>query len=126
MTRAELRLQRLDHVAGVHAFGHGDGCGRRCRRSRREEREAESDEPGARRGGVELRVVDERDAALFEIAARLAGNVVERRAEAGDERNGGRVGALALDGVLALLAQVEVVAGILCGSPSPSTPSRSR
>ena len=64
---------------------------------------------------VHLRVVDQRDAALFEIAARLPGNVIERRAESGHQRHRRRVRALALHGVLALLAQVEVVARIFCG-----------
>ena len=71
------------------------------------------DQAGARGLGVHLRVVDQRDAAFLEIATRLAGNVIERRAETGDQRHRRRVGALALDRVLALLAQIEVVARIL-------------
>ena len=55
----------------------------------------------------------ERDAAFLEIAAGLSCNVVERRAQARDQRDRRRVGALTLDGVLALLAQIEVVARIL-------------
>jgi len=68
-----------------------------------------------------LRIVDQSDAAFFQVATALSRDVVERRAETGDERHGRRIGAFALDGVLALLAEVEVVArilGLLHGSPS--------
>ena len=83
------------------------------RGSGRKEREAERHQAGARCCRIDLRVVDQRDAAFFEIAAGLAGDVVERRAKAGNERDRGSVGAFALDGVLALLAQVEVIARVL-------------
>ena len=108
----ELRLERLHHRAGIHAFGNGDGgcrCGRGCGR---EKRETESNKSGARGGGVDLRIVDQGYAALFKIATGLSGDVVERGAEAGDQRNSRGVSAFALDGVLALLAKVEIVAWI--------------
>src|SRR5579863_8041940 len=97
-------LERLDYGAGVHAFRNGDGGGGGGWGRGREEREAKRDETGARCFRVDLRVVDEGDAALLEVATGLASNVIERCAETGDECNGWRVGALALDGVLALLA----------------------
>src|SRR6202012_5361563 len=89
--------------------------GRGGGRGGREEREAERDQTGARSGCIHFRVVDEGDAAFFEIASGLAGDVIESRAKSGNERDGRRIGALTLDGVLALLAQIEVVARILGG-----------
>ena len=77
-------MRALTTCAGVHAFGHGDGGGSRGGRGGRKEREAERDEAGAGGCGVDLRVVDEGDAAFLEIAACLAGDVVERGAETGD------------------------------------------
>ena len=57
-------------------------------------------------------VVDESDAAFLEIATGLAGDVIESGTETGDQRDRGRVCAFALGGVFALLAEVEVIAGI--------------
>ena len=92
-------LSALTTVPRVHAFGDGDGGAGRGRSCGSEEREAEGRlEFRAGGFGVEdLRVVDESDAALFEIATGLAGDVVECCAETGDvECNSGRVGAFAL------------------------------
>ncbi len=111
--QSELRLECLDHVAGVHPFRNSDRSGRSSRSGGREEREAQRDKAGTGRCGVELSVVDQRDAALLEIASALARDVVERCTKTGNQRNRGRVGAFALDRVLAFLAEIEVVAWIL-------------
>src|SRR5262249_24515856 len=98
--------------------GDGGCCG--GGRRGREEREAESDKAGAGCSGGGDGVVDDCDAALLEIAAGLPGDVVECGTEPGDETDGGRVGALSLDGILALLAEIEVVArvsGLFHGGP---------
>ena len=110
--RGKARLQRLDHIARIHAFRnlHGSGC--RRGRGGREQLEAQRDKTGAGCRRVQNGVVNERDAAFFEVAARLPGNVIQRRAQAGNQRHGRRVGAFALGRVLALLAQVKIVARI--------------
>ena len=96
-------------------FGHGNRCGRSRGSRRRKEREAQRYQARARGCRVYLRVVDERNAAFFQIASSLPGNVVERRAQACHQRDRWRVRALAFDCILPFLAQVKVVARILAG-----------
>src|SRR5205814_2029046 len=76
---AEAGLERLYYVAGVHAVRNSDGSGSGGWGSGREQRESKRGEPSPSRLRIHLRVVDEGDAALFEIAAGLAGHGVERR-----------------------------------------------
>ena len=87
----------------------------------REELHAQGGDGGAGHLGDGLCVLDELLASCDEVSGGvlrrggLVGDVVQRRAECGDERDGRGVGALAELGVLALLAQIEVVARIVAG-----------
>ncbi len=83
--------------------------------------EAENSSSAKRRGsgphaqGTQLGIGNQEVASLGEVAASLLLQVVERRTHGGDQRHRGRVGAFALGGRLALLAQIEVVARLSAG-----------
>ncbi len=118
---AEAGFELLDEEAGVDAGGGQDRGGGGGRGVRREERAAHGEDGGAGHGGDGFGVIDELAAAFGDVAggvfggAGLGGDPVERGAEGGDERDGGGVGGLAAARVLALLAEVEVVARVVAG-----------
>ena len=85
----KLRLQRLHHGAGVHSLRHSHrGCGGRGRGGSKQ-RKAQRYKPGARCCGIHLRIVDQRDAAFFEIATSLPRNVVQRCAQTRNQATAG-------------------------------------
>ena len=111
--QAELGLQRLHHRARIHPFRHSDSGSRSRWRIRRKKRKAQRHQARPRRRRIHLRIVDQRDTALFQVAACLPGNIIQRRAQPRHQRHRRRIGRLALDLILALLAQIKVVARIL-------------
>ena len=64
----EPRLQRLHHVARIHALRHSNRRGRRRRSCGRKQRKAQRHQSRARSRRIHLCVVDQRDAAFFQIA----------------------------------------------------------
>ena len=121
MMTPKTRLELFDEDAGIDALGREDGGGGGGGAVGCEQLEAERDHGGTGHGGNGFGVIDQLFAAFDDVACGIVGSTglggdpIERGAECGDERDGGRVGGLAGAGVFALLAEIEIVARIVGG-----------
>src|ERR1035438_2868113 len=99
--------------AGIHAR-RGQHCRDRGRGTGgREQLQAEGLNAGADHGSRSFRIMDEGFASIGKIAVAAAANVVERRSQSTDQRDGRGKGRFALGRRLALLAQIEVKTRLL-------------
>ena len=99
----------LESTPGGRQYS-GDGS---RRTGGREQLQAEGLNPGANHGRGCFRVVDESFASIGKIAVAAAADVVERRSQSTDQRDGRSKCRFALGLRLALLAQIEVEARLL-------------
>ncbi len=109
---AKAAFQFLDQHARVDAFRRQNGCDCRCRGTWGEELESHGLNSGAGHRGAGLGVVDQGDAAVGKVTAALRGDEVQCGRQTGNQRYGWSVGGFGFVGVLALLAQVKVVARV--------------
>ena len=116
----------LHDGAGIDAGGRQHRGHRSGRTGGREQLQAERLHAGAHHGGRSFRIVDERIAAVGQIAVAGAANVIQRRRQPADQRDRRSKRRLALGLRLALLAQVEVKARLLGCLPCAARRARSR